>query len=573
MFLLNPGVVKAQSSAGEKIESFDSAISIDKNNQAHIKETIVYDYGYNAKRGIYRFVPIRTQAAGMTGEYYYYESAWGKVTQDGKPATILESNNADFNSIRIGDEDITLMGAHTYVIEYTLSPAFEKDPSGGDYFNFNVTGNDWNVPIDKTTASVTTENGSKILDVRCYEGGSGSTSQDCIATKKVKTANFSAADLGVYEGLTINVLAESANYATYLTPQAPPPPDLRPFASLAIGGFALLFGLALRTKSKLKYWARKKDQTIIPQYEPPKDLSVGEIGTLYDNSSDMKEITAMLIDLAVRGYIKITQTSPKSLFKKADYTFDLLKEKSGLTTAETTLLDLILSGSKKTVRLKDVDKTTATSKVEKIKKAFVSELESKGFRLKKFALGSQKIINKIFGLMALAILISGGINIILAAQDNRGLSATIIAAAGGLFTLIIGLALSTRVEISETGYKKWAEIEGLIMYLTVAEKDRLAFHDAPEKNPEHFSHLLPVAIALGVDKQWAKQFKDLDMTQDLNWYNGNTNLNSVILVSSLNRDFSSVVASSLTTPSQSSSGFSGGGFSGGGGGGGGGGSW
>jgi uncharacterized membrane protein len=122
------------------------------------------------------------------------------------------------------------------------------------------------------------------------------------------------------------------------------------------------------------------------------------------------------------------------------------------------------------------------------------------------------------------------------------------------------------------GAKLAKQVLGLKLYLNVAEKDRLEFHDAPAKTPERFEKLLPYAIALGVETQWAKQFEGIYNTPP-SWYNDRYGTFSTLaLVGSLNH-FHSVSSSTLSSsPHSSGSGFSGG-SSGGGFGGGGGGSW
>ena len=120
-------------------------------------------------------------------------------------------------------------------------------------------------------------------------------------------------------------------------------------------------------------------------------------------------------------------------------------------------------------------------------------------------------------------------------------------------------------------------ILGLKQYLAVAEKDRIKFHNAPAKNPAQFEKLLPYAMVLGVEKEWAKQFEDI-YKQSPSWYEDSSGhqFSALLLANSLH-SFSSNAYSSLSSmpPSSAShggSGFSGGG-SGGGFGGGGGGSW
>ncbi len=118
-------------------------------------------------------------------------------------------------------------------------------------------------------------------------------------------------------------------------------------------------------------------------------------------------------------------------------------------------------------------------------------------------------------------------------------------------------------------------ILGLKKYMTVAEKDRIEFHNAPDKNPEIFETLLPFAMVLGVEKLWAKQFEGI-YRQNPSWYSDRSNhaFSAVAFTNNLG-GFSGSVQSAFaatTTAASGGSGFSGGG-SGGGGGGGGGGSW
>jgi uncharacterized membrane protein len=122
------------------------------------------------------------------------------------------------------------------------------------------------------------------------------------------------------------------------------------------------------------------------------------------------------------------------------------------------------------------------------------------------------------------------------------------------------------------------QLDGLKLYLSVAEKDRLNLLNPPEKTPELFEKFLPWALALDVEQEWGEQFQELlerarmEGTYSPVWYHSNRPFSSSILASSLGSSLSSSIASSSTAPG-SSSGSGGGGSSGGGGGGGGGGGW
>ncbi len=128
---------------------------------------------------------------------------------------------------------------------------------------------------------------------------------------------------------------------------------------------------------------------------------------------------------------------------------------------------------------------------------------------------------------------------------------------------------------TQDGVKLLAKIEGFKWFLSVTEKDRLAFTDAPARTPEQFQKFLPYAIALDVEKQWAKQFASLTIPPP-NWAAGNLSAFSALwLVSNLDTMHEAAKSSAYAAPSQAGSGGSGfsGGGSGGGFSGGGGGSW
>ncbi len=119
-------------------------------------------------------------------------------------------------------------------------------------------------------------------------------------------------------------------------------------------------------------------------------------------------------------------------------------------------------------------------------------------------------------------------------------------------------------------------MEGFKWFLSVTEKDRLAFHNAPKLKPEQFHAFLPAAIVFGVENQWAGQFKSLDVPPP-DYATGAvlTNCNALNFANSLGTLNTAAAASAYAAPASAGSGGSGfgGGAAGGGGGGGGGGSW
>jgi uncharacterized membrane protein len=137
---------------------------------------------------------------------------------------------------------------------------------------------------------------------------------------------------------------------------------------------------------------------------------------------------------------------------------------------------------------------------------------------------------------------------------------------------------------TQLGRKLMDGIEGLKIYLTLAEQDRMNTAGAPTMSPQHFEKLLPYAVALGLEKPWSSSFETWLATAATgaaaasyqpSWYQGDYG-GFGDRIGGFSSSMASTIASTIPAPpstsSSSSSGFSGG-SSGGGGGGGGGGGW
>lgn len=557
----------------ERIDNYQVKMDVASNNVATVSETITYNFGAYQRHGIERYIPIKTRDSSGKGKYYYQVNLIS-VTADGNETGLLVKKRAgNYFYIRIGDANKLITGAHTYVVKYTVQPVMSQD--GADsYFNWNIIGTEWKVPINQAAGVVTFPNASRIKDSRCYSGEAGSTESNCDTKVDANTVSVNInKPLDSYEGLTLNALVSGHGFTNYLTLNNRPKADYLPLFGYVVGIGALLLGVGRQILKSIQQSRKKADQTVIPEYDAPDGLSPGEVGHLVDNRSTMVEITATLIDIARRGYIKIEQTREKTTFKKAEYKFHWLKRDTKLRKYEKDLLDAIFDG-KSEIELAKVSKTKVPPAIERTKAVFKKNLEAKNYYIlaEPTKAGRSKLL---FRVALILLLLTTAFNIV--ALIN-GVNGTYVGFSFGVafFGPILGMVIAQKVRYSEAGFKQWAKVEGLKLYLSVAEKDRIKFHNAPKKTPNLFNKLLPYAIALGVEREWAKQFEGIDLEAATTWYSSpHHHFTAYYLASSLSSDFSSSVVSNFSPPSQSSSsgGFSGGGFSGGGGGGGGGGSW
>lgn len=517
-------VAPVQALAAEEVSSFSSKAVLSSSGELEVVETITYDFGDNNRHGIFRKVPIKYPAGD--GKSYYPDFDLKGVEQDGRPAEVEEERNGDYKQLRIGDPDATISGQHTYVIRYMLSPAAFRSDSGA-LVNYNVTGNEWEVPIRNARFQLELPSGVSAAGARCFVGEYGA--RDEASCPINGTAATVTRTLAPGEGMTMLVDLPASAVSNYLEAKTISGEELATML-LSLGIMAAVASIigsvvALTVLRKRRASRRRKNQTVIAEYEAPSGLTAGEVGYVIDDSSDMKEITATLIDLAVRGYIKVVQTRAKGFMKSAQYQLIKLRDFADVQDYEAALLaELFKKGD--TVAMHEVDRASMSTVVAGIHSTLKKRLQDKDLYFERKDV--QGFWNKLV-------------------EDGT---------------------------ISDAGAGQWAKVAGFKLYLSVAEKDRLNFTDAPERTPERFSKLLPFAVALGVEKEWAKQFEGIDVAPATGWYAGSGGYTQGLYASSFVGDFSSDFGSSVNSAfvAPSSSG-SGGGFSGGGVGGGGGGSW
>lgn len=549
----------------ERIVSFDSQITLSRDNVVSFHESIDYDFGLTPRHGIYRYVP--TEYGDRDGHTFYLSLAVKGVTDErGKGLHYERGTEGPNVFLKIGDADKTITGRHIYVISYELMPVVRQG-AGTDLLTLNVTGNGWKVPIEQANAKLILPSGVTLLANRCFTGLTGLTTGHCTITPTA--AGYVVAltkPLAVSEGLTLASDLPTGSVTRYLEAnQRPPIRWSNYFGALTAAGLAALSLLWL-VLSWIRYRVARSRQTIVPAYEPPDKLMPAELGYLTDNRSNMTEVTATLIDLAVRGWLNIEQTAPKKLLTKAKYRLTKQKEGKGLQNYEQELFNALFA-SGKSITLDELDRTKMATATSRFRDQLKSTLDAKGYYAKparhhRWLKGAPWIIGSVVWLAVLVIHLVAG-------TGGGAILWNMVATTAGLIAL--GYVI-LRKRSTAAGVSEWAEVEGFKWWLSMTEKERLKFTDAPERTPKLFSAMLPAAVALGVEKQWAKQFEGIDVAKDTNWYVGNQVFTSYALAGDLRSGFAGAVSSNFASVSSSSGGSSGS-FSGGGFGGGGGGSW
>jgi uncharacterized membrane protein len=559
-FLFFPSLsVFAQTSLNaERIISFDGEIVVNSDSTINIRENIQYDFGDQEKHGIFRFIPVKYKARG--GNYNLRVSDVKITDESGVPQNFTTSYEGENIKFQVGDADKYVSGTKNYIISYVIRRAVNYFPDHDELY-WNFTGDKWLFPIESASVKVVLpENARENLQYKCFQGLFGSTNECAVVAKDNILEYSSIGPLYSSEGMTI-----VAGWPKGITPE---PTFIQKLRDIAKDNWTLFVPIILFILM-YRHWNKKgRDPkgrgTIIAQYESPDKLTPAEIGTMLDGSADNKDVSSTIIDLAIRGFLKIKRTEEKGFLgtTSTEYTFTRLKDEDPKINFEKEVMEGIFGGDKEK-KLSDLKnkffKTLSTAKSQ-----LYESVTQKGYYAKN--------PNTVFGTW-IAIAIVGGFFMAFvfgAFQGGWGVFSGIVS---GIIILVFGWLMPA---VTVKGAELKEKILGFKDFLSVTEKDRLKFHNAPEKNPKMFEKFLPYAMVLGVEKEWAKQFEGI-YNQQPGWYEDSSGrMFNAMILSSMVTDFNSSAVTAMSSQPSSASG-GGSGFSGGGGGGGfgggGGGSW
>jgi uncharacterized protein (TIGR04222 family) len=578
----------AAAGSTERITNYRAEITIAGDGTIEVHETIDYDFGVLLHHGIYRDVPVRTSQSGKDGYDRVSPLTVESVSASaGTPAQYTVEDQGDDQRIKIGDPDRTITGAHTYDITYRVRGALNGF-TDHDELVWNAVGTRWSVPIDKAGAVVHAP--AAIQRVGCARGSYGSTLPCAGAASAGNDAVFAVAQLAPYEGMTVTVALPKGAVVPAPTPILEERFD---FASafrvtaatggISAGLLAVLLGIvvflvwrfgrdrraagsavdaAYATEGGAEVSAPLHEAETPVEFEPPEHLRPGELGTLVHFAAGPLDVTATIIDLAVRGYLKIEELDKAWYQRKHDWKLTKVDQPGELHRYERTLYDALFKDGDE-VNLSDLHNQFAEH-MAKVREQLMADALAKGWFSRKP--GTVKVLYRLLGIVVIAIGI--GLTILLAVNTHAALLG-IPVVIGGILVVIAARWMPHR---TAKGYAVLRHTLGFKRFIDESEKRRAEF--AERKNL--FSEYLPYAVVFGATKKWARAFEGLgDEAPDTSsWYSAQHPLDYAAFSVAID-GFAVTSAGTLTSSPASSgaSGFSGGGFSGGGGGGGGGGSW
>lgn len=322
-FVLAAILVPAAGARELNIEHFDANIIVTPDGVTEVSESIRIRF-IGSWNGLFREIPVEyVTPQGMN--YSLLLSVKRITDESGNRLKYESSRERHYRKLKIyvpNATDIT----RTIVIEYSVSNAlrFFEDH---DELYWNVTGDEWDVPIRSATATVVLPDGATNLRTNAFTGAYGSRAGDAETRVDGNRIYITTTQpLGYRQGLTVAV-AFDKGVVREPSPAAQVIMFLQSNWPLAVPIVALIIMF-------WRWWTSGRDPRLRPiavRYEPPDQLSPGEVGTLMDDSADMRDVTATLVDLAVRGFLVIKEHSTErmmGLWQDQDFSFILKKNRS-----------------------------------------------------------------------------------------------------------------------------------------------------------------------------------------------------------------------------------------------------
>jgi uncharacterized membrane protein YgcG len=552
-----------------RIEKFDAEIVVSPNGSIDVTEVIQVHFIGGPWHGLYRTIPIEyVTPQGLN--YTLFLNVKSVTDSDGRKLKFDASRERHYRKLKIYVPNAD-NSRQTISIEYTVSDALRFFDDHDELY-WNVTGDNWDVPIQSAGARIVLPEGTTNIRANPFTGSYRSTAHAADVEVAGNGVEVHTRDpLRYHEGLTIAVAFDkgfvheptSFDKASLFFRSNWP-------LGLPIAAFAIMFYL---------WWTRGRDPRLRPiaaQYEPPDQLSPGEAGTLVDNSADMRDITSSIVDLAVRGYMVIEEHQKDSmlgLVHNKDYNFILKKDRSEwskLKPHEQVLLNGFFSAG-------TVGETVGMSSLENqfyknlpdIRSRIFESLVTHGYYRRRP--DSVRAVYLAAGFVIGMISVMGGV----ALASSMGMAPLTFIIAGGFTAIIICAFGWFMAAHTEQGARALEGVLGFEDFLIHVDSDRF---NKTIKTPQMFEKFLPFAMALGVEKNWSKAFQGI-MTQPPDWYRGGYGPNFYPIyftndLHAMTSRASDVLASAPRSSGGSGfgsdgggGGFSGGGFGGGGGGG------
>lgn len=586
LLLASTGAAAAAEDGSGHVTTYSVDLRVRPDGALEVQERIVYVFD-DRGHGIERYIPVR----------YHYDDTHDRVvdvtdirvsSDSGAPVDLLTEEQGDDLYLRIGDPDRLVSGTQSYDLAYTVEGVL-NDRADHVELAWNGIGDRWETVIEQATMTVSAP---AMQRARCFSGPTGSddscgsTTLDGVAEDGDDTVAFGPVSLGANEGMTVyaELPPGSVEVAAPMLDERWTPQRAFSVTPLTVGLAAMLAGLGglavrrmavRRGRDERSVTALHATSAAVPGAGVPVDwravreMPPGVLGTLVDEKADVVDVTATVVDLAVRRHLQIEELEQRR-WKGGDWLLTRLDDgPDDLVPYERRLLHELF-GSSRSVRISDL-KDSFHEQMTSLRNDLYDEVVSRGW----YRVRPDRTRLLWYGIGVAAVVAAAGVAVLLAAFTTFGLVGL------ALVLPALGLLVAARAMPARTaeGSAALQQVHALRDYLATSTPQQARWEDAEQT----FSTLVPYAMVLGLEKRWADAFAPLATgpagrtggrdTYATYWYVGVPAGLHAGGIGGLGSALSSFAATAGSAMSSSPSSSSGGGGSGGGGGGGGGGGW
>ncbi len=563
-------VLALPAGAQERILRYDVDLTVNADASLDVVENItVRAEGSQIRRGIHRDFPTRYR--DRAGNNIVVELEVQGVERDGRTEPWFTERMSNGVRINTGNDDFLhgLPADIRYTIRYRTTRQLGFFANHDELY-WNAIGTGWVFPVDAADVRLRLPQPVPVQNMSAegYTGPQGAKGQDYASSLDGpgQASWRLTAPLRLYEGFTVVL--------TFPKGLVPAPTTGQRIGWLlkdnrgvlvALAGFLAMLAFCVHRWRKLGRDPRAG--VIIARYEPPEGRSPAELRYLRRHGYDDRCFTADLLTLAVAGHVRIDRE--KRLLRRDAWALERTGNEGNGRIAPTalTLFKSLFAGIGRRLELEKKNAQHLQEVRKQHTQALDQRLHGEYFRRNGGSAGIALLIAIVTGVAAFAV--SGG----------AGILAIVLVCVAML--IVLGVFTWLVQAPTEKGRRLLDEVEGLKLYLGVAERDELKNMPGPDAPPpldaERYERLLPYAVALDVEDAWTGKFTlavgaaaAAAVTAGIAWYRGGGTSDLGGLARSVGSSLSSSIASASSPPG-SSSGGGGGGSSGGGGGGGGGG--
>src|SRR6202035_1745934 len=489
-----------------KIQKFSAEVFVQQDSALDVTEPIKVNF-IGVWHGLYRTIPVEyvTPQGFNYSLFVKFDSATDAA---GQPLKAESSRERHYLKWKIYVDDAN-DAVRTIVLHYRVANGL-KYFEDHDELYWNVTGDEWEVPIENASAQILLPPGITGIRALAFTGSYGSRAQNADVVTSDNTVNVSMLrPLAFHEGLTV-VVGWDKGFV-----KEPATSDL--VNQFLASNWPLFFPVPIFLFMFWLWYTRGRDPRLGPvavQYAPPDSMSPAEAGTLVDDEAAMRDITATIVDLAVRGYVTIEEKESQhmmGLYSNKEYVFHLNKKPAdwkGLKSHELLLLaGIFANGASPDVELSALQ-NEFYKKLPGIRDAIFDALMERGYfqhrpdYVRSGFVGGGIAMSVVLFLMGNAL-----------AQKMGMAPAPFLVAAFLSGAIIVGFGWFMPARTAE-GAKALAGVLGFEDFLTHVESDHMS---RISQTPETFEKYLPFAMALGVEKKWVGAFQNI-YTQPPSWF-------------------------------------------------------